>query len=186
MKLFTKNILTSLCLALAAVSVQAAEPSITCKMDGNNLVITYTGTLLQSSDAVNWTEVASASSPYSITLKDKKLFFCAKGETFEDMTIPLSDTVDLDIIWIEPGTFIMGSPEDELGRQSNETQHQVTLSKGYWLGKYEVTQAQYEAVMGTNPSSEVFIGADMPVNEVEWNDAKEFCQKLTEMVKAAG
>ena len=71
MKLFTKNILTSLCLALAAVSVQAAEPSITCKMDGNNLVITYTGTLLQSSDAVNWTEVASASSPYSITLKDK-------------------------------------------------------------------------------------------------------------------
>ncbi|MBO7524632.1 MAG: formylglycine-generating enzyme family protein, partial [Verrucomicrobia bacterium] len=144
------------------------------------------GTLLQSSDAVNWTEVASASSPYSITLKDKKLFFCAKGETFEDMTIPLSDTVDLDIIWIEPGTFIMGSPEDELGRQSNETQHQVTLSKGYWLGKYEVTQAQYEAVMGTNPSSEVFIGADMPVNEVEWDDAKEFCQKLTEMVKAAG
>ncbi|MBO7108058.1 MAG: SUMF1/EgtB/PvdO family nonheme iron enzyme, partial [Verrucomicrobia bacterium] len=76
------------------------------------------------------------------------------------MTIPLSDTVDLDIIWIEPGTFIMGSPEDELGRQSNETQHQVTLSKGYWLGKYEVTQAQYEAVMGTNPSSEWFIGAD--------------------------
>ncbi len=186
MKLFTKNILTSICLALAAASVQAAEPTISCKTDGDNLIVTYTGTLYQSSDAVNWTEVASASSPYSITLKDKKLFFCAKGETFEDMTIPLSDTVDLDIIWIEPGTFIMGSPEDELGRQSNETQHQVTLSKGYWLGKYEVTQAQYEAVMGTNPSSEELIGADMPVNEVEWDDAKEFCQKLTEMVKATG
>ena len=49
---------------LAATVTHAAEPSITCKMDGNNLVITYTGTLLQSSDAVNWTEVASASSPY--------------------------------------------------------------------------------------------------------------------------
>ena len=103
-----------------------------------------------------------------------------------DFSIPLSGSVNLDMIWIEPGTFIMGSPENELGRQSNEIQHQVTLSKGYWLGKYEVTQAQYEAVMGTNPSSEEFIGADMPVNEVEWDDAKEFCQKLTEMVKAAG
>ena len=173
-------------LALTAVSGQTAEPIIQYEVNGTNLIVTYTGTLYQSTDAVNWTEVKSASSPYSITLKDKKLFFCAKGETSEDMTIPLSDTVDLDMIWIEPGTFIMGSPEDELGRQSNETQHQVTLSKGYWLGKYEVTQVQYEAVMGTNPSSEEFIGADMPVNEVEWDDAKEFCQKLTEMVKAAG
>ncbi len=103
-----------------------------------------------------------------------------------DFSIPLSGSVNLDMIWIEPGTFIMGSPENELGRQSNEIQHQVTLTKGYWLGKYEVTQAQYEAVMGTNPSSEWFIGADMPVNKVEWNDAKEFCQKLTEMMKAAG
>ncbi|MBO7391324.1 MAG: SUMF1/EgtB/PvdO family nonheme iron enzyme, partial [Verrucomicrobia bacterium] len=77
-----------------------------------------------------------------------------------DFSIPLSGSVNLDMIWIEPGTFIMGSPENELGRQSNEIQHQVTLSKGYWLGKYEVTQAQYEAVMGTNPSSEEFIGAD--------------------------
>ncbi|MBR5978267.1 MAG: formylglycine-generating enzyme family protein, partial [Verrucomicrobia bacterium] len=175
-------------LALTGMTAQAAAPSLSYKINGNEFIITYTGTLYQSSDAVSWTEVASASSPYVVTLGDKKLFFCAKGEEgpSENITIPLSDTVNLDMIWIEPGTFIMGSPENELGRQSNEIQHQVTLTKGYWLGKYEVTQAQYEAVMGTNPSSEWFIGADMPVNEVEWNDAKEFCQKLTEMVKAAG
>ncbi|MBO7108449.1 MAG: SUMF1/EgtB/PvdO family nonheme iron enzyme, partial [Verrucomicrobia bacterium] len=55
------------------------------------------------------------------------------------------------MIYIEPGTFMMGSPEDELGRYNDETLHQVTLTRGYWMGKYEVTQAQYEAVMGVNP-----------------------------------
>jgi formylglycine-generating enzyme required for sulfatase activity len=102
----------------------------------------------------------------------------------KDMTIPLAEDVDLDMIWIEPGTFIMGSPSDELGRYDDEVQHEVTLTQGYWLGKYEVTQAQYEAVMGTNPSG--FKGADLPVEKVSWYDAKEFCAKLTAFEKATG
>ncbi|MBO7108037.1 MAG: SUMF1/EgtB/PvdO family nonheme iron enzyme, partial [Verrucomicrobia bacterium] len=102
----------------------------------------------------------------------------------KDMTIPLSGTVNLDMIWIEPGKFTMGSPKDELGRDSNETQHEVTLTQGYWLGKYEVTQAQYEAVTGSNPSE--FIGGDLPVENVTWYEAKAFCAKLTEIEKAAG
>ncbi|MBO7108112.1 MAG: formylglycine-generating enzyme family protein, partial [Verrucomicrobia bacterium] len=102
----------------------------------------------------------------------------------KDMTIPLSDTVSLDMIWIEPGTFMMGSPTDELGRYDDETQHQVILTQGYWLGKYEVTQAQYEAVMGTNPSD--FKGADLPVEQVSWNDAVKFCEWLTAQERAAG
>ncbi|MBO4796821.1 MAG: SUMF1/EgtB/PvdO family nonheme iron enzyme, partial [Verrucomicrobia bacterium] len=53
------------------------------------------------------------------------------------------------MIWINPGTFTMGSPSYELGRSDREVRHQVTLTKGYWLGKYEVTQEQYKAVMGT-------------------------------------
>ncbi|MBR5977526.1 MAG: formylglycine-generating enzyme family protein, partial [Verrucomicrobia bacterium] len=113
-----------------------------------------------------------------------KLFFCAKGETSKNMTIPLSDTVSLDMIRIEPGTFMMGSPEDELGRQDDEVQHQVTLTQGYWLGKYEVTQAQYEAVMGKNPSC--YKGADLPVEQVSWNDAVKFCEWLTAQERAAG
>jgi formylglycine-generating enzyme required for sulfatase activity len=174
-----------LVLALAGMTSQAAAPSLSYEVNGNELIINYTGTLLQSTDAVNWTEIASASSPYKVTMGDKKLFFCAKGGSdTKNITIPLSGTVNLDMIWIEPGTFMMGSPTDELGRDSDETQHQVTLTRGYWLGKYEVTQAQYEAVMGTNPS--YFKGADFPVEKVSWYNAMDFCAKLTDIERAAG
>ncbi len=101
----------------------------------------------------------------------------------ENYTLPLSEKVNLDMIWIEPGTFMMGSPENELGRHSSETQHQVTLTKGYWLGKYVVTQDQYKAIIRTNPSE--FQGADLPVERVSWFDAKKFCAKLTEIAKIA-
>ena len=175
-----------LAVTLAAVTMaQAAKPTISYKTDGTNLIVTYTGTLYQSTDAVHWTEVASASSPYKVALSDKKLFFCSKGESEnKNITIPLSDTVDLDMIWIEPGTFMMGRPKDELGRYDDEVQHEVTLTKGYWLGKYEVTQAQYETVMGTNPS--YWKGANLPVEIVSWSNAMDFCAKLTASEKAAG
>ncbi len=184
MNSFSKTILTSLCLALASVTALAAEPTISCETDGTNLIVTYTGTLYQSTDAISWVEVKSAFSPYVVAFDNKKLFFCAKGETSKNMTIPLSDDVDLDMIWIEPGTFTMGSPSDELGRDEDEIQHEVTLTKGYWLGKYEVTQEQYEAVMGTNPSYSV--GKLRPVEQVSRNEAMEFCAKLTAIEKTAG
>jgi formylglycine-generating enzyme required for sulfatase activity len=178
-------------LALAGITVQAAEPSISCETDGTNLIITYTGTLLQSTDTISWTEVASASSPYKVKISDKKLFFCSQdgGEVQpvvpgENFSPSLPGGVSLDMIWIEPGTFIMGSPEDELGRWDDETQHEVTLTQGYWLGKYAVTQAQYEAVMETNPS--YFKGVALPVEQVTWHNATNFCAKLTEIERAAG
>ena len=147
--------------------------------------ITYTGVLYQSTDGVNWTEVKGATSPYYVSMDDaKKLFFCSKDSENKDITIPLTDDVSLDMIWIEPGTFTMGSPENELDRDYDEAQHQVTLTKEYWLGKYEVTQAQYEAVMGTNPSK--FKGANLPVEMISWFDAKEFCATLTKIERAAG
>ncbi|MBO4545129.1 MAG: hypothetical protein J5773_05050, partial [Verrucomicrobia bacterium] len=68
-----------LALAVTAVTAQAAAPTLNYEINGNNLVITYTGTLLQSADAVNWSEVTSASSPYKIALGDKKQFFCVKA-----------------------------------------------------------------------------------------------------------
>ena len=107
-----------------------------------------------------------------------------KSTEGENRIIPLADKVDLEMIWIKPGTFTMGSPEDELGRFDDEVQHPVTLTRGYWLGKYEVTQAQYKAVMGTNPSH--FTGDNNPVDTVSWDDAMEFCKKLTEIEKVAG
>ncbi len=156
-----------------------------CECD--TLTLYYTGTLYQSSDNVNWIKVESASSPYKVKMKKKKLFFCVKDESeSKDITIPLAEGVDLDMIWIEPGTFMMGSPADELGRWNylDEIQHEVTLTQGYWLGKYEVTQAQYETIMGTNPSCQK--GASLPVGQVTWNNAMDFCEKLTMIEKTSG
>jgi formylglycine-generating enzyme required for sulfatase activity len=72
------------------------------------------------------------------------------------------------------GTFLMGSPASEAGRNSNETQHQVTVS-GFFMGKYEVTQKEWTAVMGSNPSG--FKGDNLPVESVSWYDVIEYCNK---------
>ena len=84
--------------------------------------------------------------------------------------------VKLELVKIPASTFMMGSPEYELGRYNNEKQHQVTLTKDYWLGKYQVTQAQWRAVMGNNPSH--FKGDNHPVENVSWHDTKIFCAML--------
>ena len=88
------------------------------------------------------------------------------------------------MIGVKKGTFMMGSPANEVGRESDETQHKVTLTKGFWLGECEVTQEQYEAVMGTNPSH--FKGGNLPVEQVSYEDALAFCRRLTEKERAAG
>ncbi len=92
--------------------------------------------------------------------------------------------LSMEMLWVEPGTFEMGSPSSEKNHQRNETRHTVTLTRGFYLGKHEVTQTQWKKVMGTNPSN--CKGADRPVEMVSWNDAMEFCKKLTEMEKKAG
>ncbi len=71
---------------------------------------------------------------------------------------------------IPKGTFTMGSPTGELGKYDNETQHQVTLTKDYYIGVFEVTQAQYQAVLDSNPS--YFRGNSRPVEQLSWNDAR--------------
>jgi formylglycine-generating enzyme required for sulfatase activity len=93
-------------------------------------------------------------------------------------------SVSMDMLWCKPGTFMMGSPVGEKGRKEDETQHEVILTQGFWLGKYEVTQGQWEKVMGSNPSH--YKGETLPVEKVSWDDAMEFCKKLTQMEQAAG
>ena len=84
-------------------------------------------------------------------------------------------------VYIAPGNFQMGSNE---GRNDEKPVHHVTISKGYWLGKYEVTQSEYQTITGDNPSN--FKGGNKPVDSVNWNDAVSFCKKLTERERAAG
>jgi formylglycine-generating enzyme required for sulfatase activity len=74
-------------------------------------------------------------------------------------------------------SFLMGSPEHEPGRLDNEVQHEVRFTRDWWLGVYPVTQAQYRAVTGRNPSQ--FKRIDLPVERVSWDDAAEFCRKLS-------
>ncbi len=78
--------------------------------------------------------------------------------------------------WVEPTSFLMGSPEDEEGRYSNETQHSVILAQGYWLADTTCTQALWQAVMKDNPSS--FKGELKPVENVSWKDVEDFLKRL--------
>ncbi len=92
----------------------------------------------------------------------------------------------LELLWVKPGEYSMGSPKEEPGRGSDEAPHLVKLTAGYWLGKYEVTQGQWEAVMESNPSNFAEAGNNAPVEKVSWKSAIEFCQKLTEREGTAG
>lgn len=78
--------------------------------------------------------------------------------------------------WIEPGSFIMGSPENEVGRYDDEVQHRVELTQGYWLADTPVTQALWEAVMGTNPSR--CKDPQCPVETVSWDECQQFIARL--------
>jgi formylglycine-generating enzyme required for sulfatase activity len=100
------------------------------------------------------------------------------AEEGQGWTVP---ELNLEMAYIRPGTFTMGS---EYGDGNEKPLTRVTLTQGYWLGKTEVTQAQWEALMGSNPSN--FKGADRPVEQVSWNDAIEFCRKLAERERSAG
>jgi formylglycine-generating enzyme required for sulfatase activity len=98
----------------------------------------------------------------------------------------ITNSIGMKLVLIPKGTFMMGSPESEQGRNEIENQHEVTISKDYYLGVYEVTQAQYEKVMGKNPShfQGAIVGnenADLPVEKVSWDDAVEFCKKLSDL-----
>jgi len=87
--------------------------------------------------------------------------------------------------WINPGTFQMGStPGTDPDRGSDEVQHEVRLTRGFWILDHELTQREYRLVMGSNPSYN--LGDWQPVEGVSWDEAVEFCRKLTEMDRAKG
>jgi formylglycine-generating enzyme required for sulfatase activity len=98
----------------------------------------------------------------------------------EEKSLEIVPGIKMIFCWCPAGKFTMGSPESEAGRSSDEDQVEVTLSKGFWMAKTEVTQAQWQAVLGGNPSK--FKGANLPVENVSWDDAQEFLTKLNAIV----
>ena len=90
--------------------------------------------------------------------------------------VNLENGVSLDLMLIPAGKFVMGSPPTEIGHHISETQHEVTLTKPFYMGKYEVTQEQWEKVMGNNPSQ--VKGAKLPVTNASWENCQEFIKRL--------
>ena len=115
--------------------------------------------------------VVALASHLPIQAQDKK-------EPPKDFT----NIVGMKFVWVKPGTFLMGSPKEEKLREDNETQHKVTLSKGFYMGVHAVTQEQWMKVMGNNPSN--FKGEkNLPVEKLSWDDCQEFVKKLREKDK---
>jgi formylglycine-generating enzyme required for sulfatase activity len=114
--------------------------------------------------------------------------------TQDDPPKEIKNSINLRLVLIPAGKFTMGSPKDELHRNADEQQHEVTIGKPFYLGAFEVTQEQYQKVMGTNPSFFCKTGtgkarvkendtSEYPVERVSWLDAVEFCRKLSALEK---
>lgn len=93
----------------------------------------------------------------------------------------LGKGVKLEMVLVPAGKFLMGALESEKNYSANEKIHEVTLTNPFFMGRFEVTQEQWEAVMGDNPSSEK--GGKLPVTDVSWEDARVFIEKLNSVTK---
>jgi sulfatase modifying factor 1 len=93
----------------------------------------------------------------------------------------------LRLCWCPPGEFTMGSPPDEPGRRPDEARVRVKLTRGFWMGKYEVTQSQWKRVAGDIPGKLIAgEGDDFPVYWISFTEAEEYCRKLTELARSWG
>ncbi len=106
------------------------------------------------------------------------------GVVRETTALELPGGVSIRLVRIFPGSFLMGSPADEVGRNKNERQHRATLTDAFWLGETPVTQAQWQALMGDNPSG--FKSARRPVEQVSWDDAQRFIEALNQRFGEGG
>jgi formylglycine-generating enzyme required for sulfatase activity len=127
-----------------------------------------------------------------VALNPAPLLASSNRMTYQDVTTlsrrfyrVVNRDVPSTMVWIPPGTFTMGSPMTEALHDSDETPHQVTISRGFWMGRHEVTQREYVDVIGANPSQ--FTGdLNRPVECVSWFDATNYCSQLTARERAAG
>jgi formylglycine-generating enzyme required for sulfatase activity len=138
-----------------------------------------TGTTVKAGGTVTIQNVATGSTEVAVRGADGQVYRTAPVMVRQGQTVAavVERPVPDGFVKIRGGVFMMGSPASEDGRYDDETQHRVTVS-GFYLSRYEVTQGEYEAVMGTNPST--FKGSNLPVECVSWYDAIEYCNKRSE------
>jgi formylglycine-generating enzyme required for sulfatase activity len=139
-------------------------------------------TILSSTNLASWSAFREVSNPLgSVVITDG-----GGNLSAQKFYRALRQNPPPNMVFIPPNTFTMGSPANEQDRQANEgPQTTVTLSRGFWIGTYEVTQGEYLAVTGTNPSQ--FPGdLNRPVSSVSWPAATNYCGMLTQLERAAG
>ncbi|NJM57731.1 MAG: formylglycine-generating enzyme family protein, partial [Synechococcales cyanobacterium RU_4_20] len=114
------------------------------------------------------------------------------GQFFPEVRLKLEpEQTALEMVYIPPGSFRMGSPEGELGRYDDEgPQHEVTFAEPFFMGKYPITQAQWRAVAALpqierelNPNPSNFAGDNRPVEQIDWLEAVEFCARLAQATR---
>lgn len=143
------------------------------KLEGNRtyvLVLNQNGNMVQPTEPIAQTTVQQR--PTSASSSSK-----ISGNT---ITIPVKDGISIEMVKVEAGTFMMGATS-KVGEDGNKEKpvHKVTLTRNYYIGKYEVTQALWQVIMGTNPSNNK--GVKYPVGMVSWNDSQKFISKLNEI-----
>jgi sulfatase modifying factor 1 len=142
-------------------------------------------------------QYATGLSPTNLWVDRTLLQAQGAGNLWTDPSAPTPDSrfyraisvpapADTNLVFIQPGTFTMGSPTNEALRDPDETQHTVTISRGFWIGKYLVTQGDYLAVVGSNPSHFVSLDLSLPVETVSWDDATNYCALRTQQERAGG
>ena len=138
---------------------------------------------LKCLDAMTWhTEAWKVAVVESPTYRDslKKMFAAPAGNQAGTRRVVSMYGMDFVFRWCPAGKFMMGSPKSELGRDDHydhETQHPVTLTKGFWMLETQVTQKMWQSVKGSNPSK--FKGGNLPVEKVSWDECIDFCVKLS-------
>ena len=130
-------------------------------------------------DNISTSSTSSQSAPTSSGFSSTSSVSSGNNE----ISIPVKNGITIDMVKVEAGTFMMGATSEMQDPYYDDWDekpvHQVTLINDYYMGKYEVTQALWKTVMGSNPS--IFKGNDFPVEQVSWNDCQEFVSKLNSM-----
>jgi formylglycine-generating enzyme required for sulfatase activity len=160
-------------------------------VDPQRSVPAFTGLLGAAGSVVHGVVIPSVPSliGYAWDLQSADLEASTRTVSFADneLALTISGNVLPNMMPIPAGTFLMGSNAASgtpyFGQTWEQSVHQVTISRAFWMGKYEVTQAEYQAVMGANPS--YFQGPSRPVETVSWNDAVTYCTALTVQEAAA-
>jgi len=144
--------------------------------------IEYVTTLAETNSSNNWRGLEFLQLPASPFLWIDQSSSATAGKFYRAVEF----VAPTNMVFIPPGTFRMGSPTNEPDRWDWEgPQTVVTISRGFWMSIYEVTQAEYEELMGNNPSGSQ-INDQHPIERVSWDDAVTYCAALTERERAAG